>query len=221
MKKFILAVIILFSGFYSSEAQECKVLKKGIDQKYSGDCKRGKAHGEGIAEGSDTYSGDFKKGLPEGYGIYTWKNGDVYEGEWDNGEMDGKGKFTHHEGTVEIGYWKKGEYSGQYEEPFEEIDKSQNVSSYSIVQRDREDQSIRLYLKEDQNSVRNPTANVVMHHGNYTTLVNSFDFIELEDVIFPFKAKVYFGGQFIEFEIFNKGSWDVTTNITNIKGLEN
>ena len=62
---------------------------------------------------------------------------------------------------------------------------------------------------------------MVVHHGNYTDINATRDYLELEGVKFPFKAKVYFGSDHIEFEIFNAGMWDIRTNITNIKGLSN
>ena len=35
----------------------------------------------------DKYSGDFKDGKIHGQGTQIWKNGNVYEGEWQNGKI--------------------------------------------------------------------------------------------------------------------------------------
>ena len=218
MSKLILALSLLI-GIYCAEAQNCKVLMKNIDRIYKGDCKRGKADGKGLAEGIDTYSGTFKKGLPDGQGTYTWQNGDVYIGEWKKGMMDGQGQLTKSDGSLQNGYWKKNKYSGQYEYPFKQLDKSTNVSSFNLSQVEGKSNVIRFYFKEDQKIVQNPLANVVVHHGNYTNVINTSSYVELQNVSFPFKAKVYFGSHYIEFEIFKSGMWAVHTNITNIKGL--
>jgi hypothetical protein len=211
--------IIVFCTLNFTNGQSCKVKIQAISSSYHGDCKSGLAHGQGEATGTDRYSGSFKKGYPEGQGTYTWQNGDVYEGEWKKGKMDGKGKLTTNNGSVQTGYWEKDKYLGKYKEPFKKLDKSSNVSSFSLVQDKGISNNIRFYLKEDQKMVQNPSANIVVHHGNYTNVINTNSYVELQNVSFPFKAKVYFDSNYIEFEIFNPGMWQVNTNVTNIKGL--
>ena len=57
-------------------AQDCVVSVAALSGKYEGDCKNGKADGNGKAMGEDAYEGAFRSGLPDGKGKYTWKNGD-------------------------------------------------------------------------------------------------------------------------------------------------
>ncbi|SFZ93088.1 Uncharacterized conserved protein [Flaviramulus basaltis] len=220
MKKYLFVSVLLLSVSLLF-AQDCKVLLKTINQSYKGDCKKGKANGEGTAKGTDTYVGTFKKGLPHGTGTYSWSNGDIYNGSWEKGKKNGKGNLIKPDATVISGYWKNDDYIGLYEDPFKKLDKSLNVSSYTIKSNEGKNNVVRFYIKEDQKQIRNPDANVVVHHGNYTTVTNTSNYVELQNVNFPFKAKVYFGTNFIEFEIFNAGMWDVRTDITRIKGLGN
>ena len=88
---------------------DCKVLVNNLQGQYNGECKKGLAHGEGIAKGEDKYVGSFKKGYPHGYGVYTYKNGSSYIGNYTKGKKDGYGLFNilSPEGhlTQEYGLW--------------------------------------------------------------------------------------------------------------------
>lgn len=213
--------LLLVAAAPALYAQDCKVLLAPINQSYEGECKRGKADGEGAAVGLDRYTGHFKKGYPHGEGVYTYNNGDVYKGTFVKGLKNGKGTLTKADGSVKEGFWKEGDYTGLYKTPYKKLDKSQNISSYTIATAKFNTNTIRFYVKEDQNNVRNPGANIVLHNGNYTNEVKTRDYLELLGVTFPFKAKIYFNQDYIEFEIFNSGSWNITTSITNINGLNN
>jgi hypothetical protein len=106
---------------------------------YTGDLKKGVAHGKGKAVGKDTYKGDFKKGFPDGEGVYTfgedvilegveYSKGDTYEGSFDDGLFEGKGKMTYSNTEKEImeGYWIAGKYSGITKDGYEVLEK-QNI----------------------------------------------------------------------------------------------
>ena len=92
MKKILINLIIcsflqiaITSNVVSQENESkvnCKVLVDALSDKYEGRCKKGLAHGKGIATGIDTCEGKFKNGFPHGQGVYTWKNSDVYDGNW-------------------------------------------------------------------------------------------------------------------------------------------
>lgn len=114
----ILSLLIIFSLVIPSllSAQsDCRVLMPEIDSIYEGKCKKGLAHGKGLAMGTDTYEGRFKKGWPDGKGIYTWKNGDIYEGDFLDGVKEGEGKFSYKingQDTTLVGIWKEDVYIG-------------------------------------------------------------------------------------------------------------
>ncbi|MBE0675814.1 MAG: hypothetical protein IH591_14235 [Bacteroidales bacterium] len=99
-KKYLILSIILLSA--SLAAQEgCKVLVPALEGKYTGDCRRGLANGEGSAVGTDSYQGGFRNGLPHGYGVYTYSDGIKYIGNFLNGKRDGHGFLSK---PKEVGY---------------------------------------------------------------------------------------------------------------------
>jgi len=117
---FILAVFVL-----NTNAQDnCKVLQESINSSYSGDCKKGLAHGKGLAKGKDQYQGNFKKGLPHGQGTYTYAEGDTYKGGWKQGQRFGKGTFESLNSGKYIGNWKADmkEGEGTYHLKINDID---------------------------------------------------------------------------------------------------
>ncbi len=101
---------------------ECEVLMPGLEGTYEGECRRGRAHGTGVAEGRDRYEGEFRRGWPHGEGKYTWANGDVYQGEWRNGRREGQGTYEWVTGEVYEGEWKQDMRHGQGEYSFFEND---------------------------------------------------------------------------------------------------
>ncbi len=112
-KSIVLSILICSSQLYSQS--ECKVLIPEISGQYIGKCKKGLAHGKGLAIGIDRYEGSFKNGYPYGKGIYTWANGEIYNGEWEDGKRNGIGDFTYElEGKAAFlsGIWEDDEYVG-------------------------------------------------------------------------------------------------------------
>jgi len=130
----VLVTIFLFSSNIIS--QNCKVEKKLIQGTYSGQCKNGKAEGQGKAIGTDTYEGEFKAGLPDGFGTYTWANGDAYTGDFLKGLRSGIGTFTYKKAdgsdSIESGFWKKDAYLGKYANPYKIDYISEGVVDVSI-----------------------------------------------------------------------------------------
>lgn len=203
-------------------AQDCSVLLKSIDKSYSGECKKGKANGNGHAVGKDSYKGEFKKGYPEGNGVYTWENGSVYTGEFKKGKKEGKGTLINIEEEKQVtvkGFWKEDKYLGQYQFSSKKIDKSSNISSYTLKEASQDVNAIRFYIKENQTMVTNPQLNIVPHHGNFTSVNKGREYYELVHVTYPFKARVQYKQEYVEFELFNAGSWNVRIEITEINGL--
>ncbi|MCK0131658.1 hypothetical protein MWU59_09100 [Flavobacteriaceae bacterium F08102] len=224
MKHIIL--LMCFSFMLSGlNAQDCKVLLKDINQSYSGDCKKGKADGKGIAKGKDSYEGEFKKGYPDGKGIYTWSNGDVYEGEFKKGQKNGQGKLTYKTNTTKdsivIGFWKKDTYIGVYEKPYKKIDNSQNVTSVRFTRMDDKMNAVRIYIRKDNSPVLNPNATIVLQSGSFQDIRNQKDFIELTNVTYPLKFRATYELEYVEVEIYQFGSWKVQMEIEHIKGLGN
>lgn len=218
MKKYILAFFILFS-INKVSAQDCKVLLKTINESYKGDCKRGKADGKGVALGVDSYNGQFKKGLPHGKGTYTWKDGKIFEGEFFKGKKKGFGKLTIKPDSIIKGFWKNDEYIGLFENAFKKINKSQNVSGYRINKVQNDINNLRFYVKVNNEQIKYPRLNFVVHSGRFQTQTDNNDFVELTNVTFPIKLKAYYNQDFIEIEIFQPGLWEIRTDITYIKGL--
>lgn len=128
-------IVLLFSGSIVNAQEDCKVLMPDISGTYTGKCRKGLAHGKGLAKGTDTYEGRFLKGLPDGTGKYTWADGRIYEGSWIAGERDGKGKMTYPtaEGdSIVAGYWKKDDYVGTEFIPSFRVTRNQGIVRYSI-----------------------------------------------------------------------------------------
>jgi len=124
---FILAALFSFLKL-AGQNSDCKVLIPEISGSYVGDCKKGLAHGNGTATGTDRYEGKFNKGFPHGKGTYKWTNGPVYTGEWSKGILDGKGEmvyFTAKGDSTVSGYWRGGAYIG-----------IENVPAYSVIRKD-------------------------------------------------------------------------------------
>lgn len=204
-------------------AQDCKVLHKSLNETYQGDCKKGKAHGKGIAKGIDTYEGEFKKGRPNGNGTYTWANGDVYIGEFKKGLKEGKGKLTYkNDNKVEEGYWSKDDYIGISKTPYKLLTKSENIVLVNFSRRHKESgNSIRLYFKKNDRLVTKPEVDrVVPVKGNFANIVRMPDFVELTHVQYPVKFTVQYEREIYEFEIFQPGVWKIQTELRSIDGLD-
>lgn len=222
--KIILGVLVLLITV-SVEAQSCKVLMKQIGITYEGDCKKGKAEGYGKAIGEDVYVGNFKKGYPHGIGTYTYSNGDVYEGAFKKGMKDGEGTYT--DGTTNAiltGFWKNDDYLGKYKNPYKLYNKSSKISIYRIEEKKdiKDISSIIIYLRIDYRLQLNQHYNIIVHHGKYKDLRKNNDHIELTEVQYPIKLKLYTEGEYLEFEIFEPGFWDVKLDIAkNLDRIRN
>lgn len=108
-----LFAILSFCLIAQDKDKSCKVLVENLQGTYKGKCKKGLAHGKGMAFGVDTYKGRFYKGFPHGEGTYTWLNGNYYVGNWVNGKRSGMGKFVSVTDSVKIildGYWEDDQY---------------------------------------------------------------------------------------------------------------
>ncbi len=112
---FLTFLSLLGLGVLAYGQQQCKVLLPEIADSYEGECKKGLAHGEGIATGIDKYEGTFRKGLPHGSGTYTWSTGESYTGGLITGLMNGPGVLVlkvDGKDSLVTGIWKNDEYLG-------------------------------------------------------------------------------------------------------------
>jgi hypothetical protein len=149
LPRWIIVLALLIPGF--SGAQEtgwitdkngCKIVniapQDGESADWSGDCRKGFAHGdgtltwsmsgvvteiyqgsmaEGYAEGQGklwrrggAYVGEWKRSLQHGRGRYEDEDGSWYHGEWAEGVPHGRGKMRTPDGKVLDGEWNKGEW---------------------------------------------------------------------------------------------------------------
>ena len=130
---------LIISGFFSlaglngySQISGCLVKMEAISGEYSGNCKKGLAHGQGVATGTDRYEGEFRNGLPHGPGKYTWANGDYFRGGWKKGLKEGEGRLVRADSSTVEGIWKQDNYLGEKILAAYKINKSMSVSRYSF-----------------------------------------------------------------------------------------
>lgn len=144
-----MAILLMYSGALLMSQENCTVLVKDLEGSYTGKCKKGLAHGDGKAQGTDLYEGSFAKGLPHGSGKYTWSNGNFYEGEWRKGLRYGEGSYTYtDEGrdSVQAGLWKNDNYMGEIVVPAYKITRSVGVARSSISKSSDTGSGVRVNL---------------------------------------------------------------------------
>jgi len=226
----ILSVFLLgMIGLYS---QQCEVEKESLKGTYTGDCKKGKAHGKGKAVGAETYEGDFKSGLPDGQGTYTWNNKNVFSGKFSKGLREGKGTMIFkREGAQDSlieGYWKKDMYIGKNENPWKVYTKTGSVREVSADYTPDVVRRIKFIITNTTGGVaslggqlpRFKVDNVVILKGNYerlTSLESHYKSTEtsLMEVAFPLRVKLQIAREEIEMEFFEPGSYTVNISINN------
>lgn len=217
MRHLTIFSVFLFLSFSAFSQSDCKVLMESISGDYQGECKRGKAHGKGIAKGTDQYQGNFKRGYPHGEGTYTWANGDVYKGQWRKGQRDGKGTYTFKMGEKDstlVGYWKNDEYIGKYKGEGYNIIRKYSVERVSFRRVGDEN---RVEIGFYQNGMANTTIEnlmIVTSDGHEFSLGERKGY---EQISFPFHCKVSYRtwnklrtsqhDVSVEFEIQRPGHW--------------
>jgi len=173
---------------------QCTVLMESIGERYSGECRKGLAHGDGEAWGIDHYTGAFKKGLPHGRGTYEYVDGSVYEGMWSKGERHGAGKLTftyNGSDTIQDGLWTRDEFQGNQE----------SVHGYSVIST-RAIERYRVFRLSDGNEIRvhfKPVSSgsldisnlqITGSSGYETEFMNSQ--MEFRNCEYPFKLRITF-----------------------------
>lgn len=153
------------------QGQECKVLVKVISDSYSGDCKKGLAHGEGIAKGNGyIYEGEFKKGYPDGNGTLTMKDGSIFKGEWKDGDVYGYGELTKQDGEKTTGYFK-----GSIENFRLMGQDKASLAGYKVIETERLENATYSFIKNDdqENSV-----SIKIFENNIRKITN-FEILEI------------------------------------------
>jgi len=225
MKKIIYFILILVIGSGStfvtkgqSTQSGCKVLLDSISGSYTGDCKGGLAHGNGIARGVDEYNGKFKEGLPDGKGRYIWANGNYYDGSWSKGKRDGKGKFFNFsEGKTITAIWK----DDGIEKDLTKYYKILRASNVRLVSAQKNIKlvpgTVEIIFKVPQG---HEYYNSLQLSGSSGYVIRSQGSVAFKDVTYPFKGEISFvisGDSFVihkncivEFELLEEGAWTVT-----------
>ncbi|MBV6646108.1 MAG: hypothetical protein KI790_11705 [Cyclobacteriaceae bacterium] len=151
---FYLIILILNGVPLTIESvQDCKALLDGKFVNYSGDCRRGLAHGTGKAGDVICYEGQFKKGRPHGKGTYHWENGSFYKGNWVAGLKEGKGllvmKRESEPDSVLSGYWKRDKYVGTGNEKKWEVRRNVMVRRYRFEKVSDEGDEVEIIINRN------------------------------------------------------------------------
>ena len=232
MKQVLLTLLLVAITINVVCAQEadCKVLVDSLKGTYTGECKSGKANGQGKAVGINSYDGEFKNGFPEGQGKYTWSNGNYYYGSWKKGLKDGKGELHQFENGKETrvtGYWKKDNYKGEYENPYLITNSTSDIGRVQVAKMSSNEATViitveSLHTTQSLSSGTFQTSTVMTAHqvtrGSYISKSNSAltnkEVTTFRGVVFPFRCTFNFGNSMIEIEFFEKGSWDVVVPVS-------
>jgi hypothetical protein len=225
----ILLLAFIYQWTAAQNTTTCLVLLDSIKGTYEGECKNGKANGNGKSVGTDTYDGEFRNGLPEGKGKYTWKNGDYYYGDWKKGLKDGKGQLHR---TVDgkesliTGYWKKDNYKGEYENPYVIQNVTSEIGRVQVSKLSDKERSVTITVENlvgggslSSNSFQTSTTMTAYQvtRGSFvsksTNALTNKEITTFKGIIFPFRATFNFGNSMIEIEFFEEGAWDVTVPI--------
>lgn len=229
---FIGILICTTSRHISAQKKDCEVLEpEAIVGTYTGECRRGKAHGKGKSVGKDTYEGEFKRGRPHGFGKYTWKNGNYFEGEFNKGEKNGKGKLVKNneddEEIVITGYWLDNEYIGKSKHPYKITYKSSNINNIRFMRIPGEVHELRFKFDysyggrkmDGSDEFERPESKST---GENFQLTSDFPIGEIttegayrvvKDIKYPFKGKCKASGVEFDFEISQAGTWEITVQM--------
>jgi len=217
MKNLFLSGILFCSGILLySQNSDCKVNMPSIAGIYTGECKKGLAHGQGASQGIDTYTGSFRNGLPDGTGTYKWADGSYFEGHWNNGMKDGGGKMVTKDSTY-TGIWKQDMYKGKEIIPPYRVSRSYNITKSSFLKSNSTNEGIRIRFY--QGSVEYGGIKSVDIAFNSGEQYRDGSIHGIQHPSFPIEIRIHFTatdrfgtGQFdadLDFTISEPGAWDV------------
>ena len=212
----------------ASMAQDCTVSVPALSGKYEGECKNGKADGNGKATGEDVYEGVFRSGVPDGKGKYTWKNGDYYDGEWFKGLKSGPGMMRYKlaaKDSIVTGFWKKDKYIGLYEKPYMVHKNTIHVTEISCKKVNTSLNQVELFLTSETGGLvssfneqvpKPQITDFQIISGNYLKKEVNDSYPKkigylFEEVVFPFRMiyTIDYGKDMFELEISEAGKWTV------------
>ena len=206
-----------YSGLIASS--ECRVLSESLAGQYEGECRRGLAHGQGIAQGVDRYEGSFRRGLPHGLGEYHFAGGDIYNGYWKRGLKHGIGTFYDAQlDSLYHGQWEQGEMisaAQQGEGPAYVVRYRRNITRQRF-QRIGDGNRVFFRLAEEPGPGRITQLSVFGSSGFYMEYGHTAGHEEVE---FPFTGKIVFLGPSrightmlqveLLYEINQPGNWEI------------
>ena len=214
MQKIIFTLhLVFFIAVAVAQQTNCEVGLSNLKGTYTGDCRNGKADGQGKAVGTDTYEGSFKNGLPDGEGVYTFSNGDVFTGIFKKGLKEGKGSLIEKStGNTKAGFWKKDKYKGEYEKPFELHNISSMVTHQDVSKIETTGASVTVSMESGIMAEAN-IDDFQLTNGDYQRFnkrtMNKTKVIEFQGVRFPFRVRFNINGGPFDIEIFETGTWQV------------
>lgn len=226
----ILLITILISLGLNAQ-KDCKVFVIKLKGEYTGECKKGKADGQGTSIGKETYTGEWIKGYPSGMGKYTYENGDAFEGIWKRGRKHGFGKyFKKVPNGVEIktGYWESDIYIGEKELMRKYVIlKKEGVDRIRFVYHGNSKNSVLLtFTSGNRNTYSRPESLRVSNTSGIESFAASESNILYEDVKFPLDMNLHFIGYYklqkrtklnceLLFTINLPGEWEVIIEYQN------
>jgi len=200
----------------------CNVLAPKISDFYSGECKKGLAHGIGEAFGVDQYRGDFRKGLPQGIGTYIWHTGDRYEGSWEKGLRHGYGIFTMNymgRDSILSGVWKKDRFIGEETLHDYDILYRNGVGRVTCTRMGKTPTYIKLKFTRSGEASSGVITDLLLTGSSGSESITD-TMIGFEHVDFPFEGRVTFSAPNafhsallscdVRFVIHKPGAWTVT-----------
>jgi hypothetical protein len=232
MRPYLILLLFLFSLSGTALSQDCRVMVTALEQSYTGECKKGKANGIGVAVGVDRYEGNFKDGYPEGEGSYTWQNGNSYKGHFLKGEMHGEGEMTYkHENgdSVVKGFWKKNVFAGLYEHPYKIWFRTKKVSEIEIEHSAPAGNHVTVYIINTSTQISDNTSDDVPRmkindiemvkgtHGRVMLNNNHAKKSEtvINDITIPSRMKLVIDTEEVEIEFLEAGTYTINIRINS------
>ncbi len=188
---FMTISIMSINSMLVAQEISCMVLKEEISEDYRGNCKKGLAHGEGVATGIDKYEGQFKKGLPQGKGTYIYSDGAEYKGEWRKGLRYGYGSYSfkiERKDTTIYGYWKDDKFIGKKKNEKEyRVTLRRGVETYTFKKLTEKDNRVEIYFERNTKRFI-PTDLLLTKTSGYRTTYGLN--VVIEDIKYPFSGSI-------------------------------